>query len=97
MGGRAQVQVACLAQWAVVILGVILVARCRTSRGGGMPNIKEVMKAGRDDEIELNINAEPVDYLLLFVTGYLVIIAALIVPAANIMRYQPKEILAGKE
>ena len=62
-----------------------------------MPNIKEVMKAGRDDEIELNINAEPVDYLLLFVTGYLVIIAALIVPAANIMRYQPKEILAGKE
>ena len=65
--------------------------------GGGMPNIKEVMKAGRDDEIELNINAEPVDYLLLFVTGYLVIIAALIVPAANIMRYQPKEILAGKE
>lgn len=65
---------------------------------GAMPNMKEVMRAGREDKkVELNINAEPVDYLLLFVTGYLVIILALIVPSVNIMRYQPKEILAGKE
>ena len=66
--------------------------------GDGMPNMKEVMQAGRkEDKVELNINAEPIDYLLLFVTGYLVIILALIIPSVNIMRYQPKEILAGKE
>ena len=60
--------------------------------------MKEAMQAGRENKkIELNINAEPLDYLLLFVTGYIVIILALIVPSVSIMRYQPKEILAGKE
>ncbi|MBR1802211.1 ABC transporter permease [Candidatus Saccharibacteria bacterium] len=64
----------------------------------GAPNMKEAMQAGRENKkIELNINAEPLDYLLLFVTGYIVIILALIVPSVSIMRYQPKEILAGKE
>lgn len=64
----------------------------------GMPNMKEVMSAGREKQkVELDINAQPIDYLLLFVTGYLVIIIALIVPSINIMRYQPKEILTGKE
>lgn len=63
-----------------------------------MPNMKEQMQAGRDNKkVELNINAEPLDYLLLFVTGYIVIIVALILPSVSIMRYQPKEILAGKE
>ena len=66
--------------------------------GGDMPNMKEQMKAGRSDKkVELNINAEPLDYLLLFVTGYIVIVLALILPSVSIMRYQPKEILAGKE
>ena len=66
--------------------------------GGSIPNMKDVMKAGRDNtEVKLDINAEPIDYLLLFVTGYIVIVLALIVPSAGIMRYQPKEILAGKE
>lgn len=69
-----------------------------SSGGGDMPNMKEQMKAGRSDKkVELNINAEPLDYLLLFVTGYIVIVLALILPSVNIMRYQPKEILAGKE
>ena len=49
------------------------------------------------NDVKLNINATPIDYLLLFVTGYLVIILALIVPAVGIMRYQPKTILTGKE
>ena len=63
-----------------------------------MPNMKEAMKSSRSDtKVDLNINAEPLDYLLLFVTGYLVIILALILPSISIMRYQPKEILAGKE
>ena len=47
--------------------------------------------------IELNINATPIDFLLLFVTGYAVIVIALILPSINILRYQPKQILAGKE
>ncbi|MBR3180578.1 ABC transporter permease [Candidatus Saccharibacteria bacterium] len=66
--------------------------------GDDMPNMKQAMQAGRGEEkIELNINAEPIDYLLLFVTGYLVIILALILPSVSIMHYQPKEILTGKE
>ena len=61
-------------------------------------NMKDIMQAGRDSQkVELDINAKPIDYLLLFVTGYLVIILALIIPSVNIMRYQPKEILTGKE
>jgi putative ABC transport system permease protein len=70
----------------------------RSSSMPEMPNMKEAMKAGRSDtKVELNINAEPLDYLLLFVTGYIVIVFALILPSISIMRYQPKEILAGKE
>lgn len=73
-------------------------SRSSASNMPEMSNMKEVMNAGRDDnKIELNINAEPLDYLLLFVTGYIVIILALILPSISIMRYQPKEILAGKE
>ena len=60
-------------------------------------NMKQMMMAGRETKVELDINATPVDFLLLFVTGYLVIILALILPSVNMMRYQPKEILAGKE
>lgn len=60
-------------------------------------NMKQMMMAGRETKVELDINATPIDFLLLFVTGYLVIILALILPSVNMMRYQPKEILAGKE
>ncbi len=60
-------------------------------------NMKQLMNANRNEEIKLDINATPIDFLLLFVTGYLVIILALILPAVSMMRYQPKEILAGKE
>ena len=47
--------------------------------------------------VKLDINATPVDFLLLFAIGYLVIIVALIVPSIGVLRYQPKEILSGKE
>ena len=67
--------------------------------GGSMDggSMKQRLAAGRTQEVELDINATPVDFLLLFVTGYFVIILALILPSINILRYQPKEILAGKE
>ena len=83
--------------------GMSMSGKSSNSRGSmpsmpDMSNMKQKMQAGREDEkVELNINAEPLDYLLLFVTGYIVIILALIVPSVSIMHYQPKEILAGKE
>ncbi len=61
-------------------------------------NMKDIVNASREGKkIELDINAQPIDYILLFATGYLVIILALILPSVSIMHYQPKEILAGKE
>ncbi len=78
-------------------------------RNGGMPNMpnmpempdgasmKQKMFAQKEETVELDINAGVTDYLLLFVAGYLVIILALILPSVNILRYQPKQILAGKE
>ena len=65
--------------------------------GMGGSNIKQRMLANSNKEVKLDINATPIDFLLLFVTGYLVIIVALILPSINVLRYQPKEILAGKE
>lgn len=50
-----------------------------------------------NSNVELNINATLTDFLLLFITGYVVIIIALILPSINVLRYQPKTILAGKE
>jgi putative ABC transport system permease protein len=60
-------------------------------------NMKQKISAGRSEDVELDINATPIDFLLLFAIGYAVIIVALILPSVNIMRYQPKTILAGKE
>lgn len=64
---------------------------------GAGSNMKQMMAQGREQTVELDINATPIDFVLLFATGYLVIILALILPSVNMMRYQPKEILAGKE
>lgn len=60
-------------------------------------NMKQRIMASRVNDIELDINAKPMDFLMLFVTGYAVIVLALIMPSINILRYQPKEILTGKE
>lgn len=51
-----------------------------------------------DDTItEINVNAKASDYILLFICGYLVMLVALVLPAISVMRYQPKQILQGKE
>lgn len=60
-------------------------------------NMKQRIMANQKADVKLDINATPIDFLLLFVTGYAVIVFALIMPSVNILRYQPKEILAGKE
>ena len=45
----------------------------------------------------IDVNASPADYVMLFVIGYGVIILAQLLPTWNIVRYQPKTILTGKE
>lgn len=61
--------------------------------GGGRPGSQSNVEV--IDEID--ISAQPIDFLLLFVCGYLIIIVALLIPSVNIIRYQPKQILQGKE
>jgi hypothetical protein len=68
------------------------------SQQSGNNNKTSSKKTNKEMEnVKLDINAKPIDFLLLFVTGYLVIIIALIIPSVGIMRYQPKTILTGKE
>ncbi len=62
----------------------------------GMPgennNIEEVEVI---DEIDVNIEAR--EYLILFGIGYLVSFIAMVIPTVNIMKYEPKTILTGRE
>lgn len=46
---------------------------------------------------EIDITASLTDYLILFAIGYGIIVLALLLPSWNIVKYQPKTILAGKE
>lgn len=46
---------------------------------------------------EIDVTPSPTDYLILFLAGYGVIIFALILPTINILRFEPKTILTGKE
>lgn len=45
----------------------------------------------------VDVSAGLYDYLTLFGLGYLILVIAMIVPSINILRYQPKTILSGKE
>ena len=66
-----------------------------SSKGKSMK--ESIMNRAQKSNVQLDVNATPTDFLLLFITGYLVIILALIMPSINVLRYQPKTILAGKE
>jgi putative ABC transport system permease protein len=57
--------------------------------GGASSNVQQI------DEI--NVSAGAGEYLTLFGAGYLVLLAAMVLPSINILRYQPKTILTGKE
>jgi putative ABC transport system permease protein len=46
---------------------------------------------------EIDISTDAGTYALLFALGYGVLLFALILPSINILRYQPKQILTGKE
>ena len=45
----------------------------------------------------IDVNASASNYALLFLIGYGIIILALLLPTWNIVKYQPKTILTGKE
>jgi len=45
----------------------------------------------------INVSAGLNEYLILFGAGYAILLLAMIVPSINILRYQPKTILTGKE
>lgn len=58
--------------------------------GGKMNNNTEAIS-------EIDIDISPIDYLILFAIGYGVILVSLLLPSWNIVKYQPKTILSGKE
>ncbi len=47
------------------------------------------------DEIDVNVSVK--EYVLLFTIGYLITLGAMSIPALNIMKYEPKTILTGRE
>jgi putative ABC transport system permease protein len=67
-----------------------MMQQMRDQFGNGNNSNAEVIK-------EINVNASLADYAILFGVGYLIIILSLIVPAVNVVRYEPKTILSGKE
>jgi putative ABC transport system permease protein len=67
-------------------------------RGGQNLTAGQMSAQGNTKPIDkIDVNASAGDYALLFGIGYLIIIASLIVPTANVLRFQPKTILTGKE
>ncbi|MDR1032598.1 MAG: ABC transporter permease [Candidatus Nomurabacteria bacterium] len=46
---------------------------------------------------EINVSASVTDYAVLFAAGYAVLILAMVLPTANVLRFEPKTILTGKE
>lgn len=67
--------------------------------GGGMARAFGGPASSSDVETisEIDVSVSPSDYAILFAAGYLIIILSLVVPSVNILRYQPKTILTGKE
>lgn len=64
--------------------------------GGGAPGMRN---SSSDVEAidEIDVSASAADYAILFAAGYAIIILALIIPSVNVLRYEPKTILSGKE
>jgi putative ABC transport system permease protein len=47
------------------------------------------------DKIDVSAGAK--EYVTIFGLGYLILLVAMVLPSVNILRYQPKSILSGKE
>ncbi len=69
-----------------------------TVSGGGMPG---GMTTSNNSDVEvideIDVSVSLGEYGVLFVVGYLIVIMAMSMPAINIMKYEPKTILTGRE
>jgi putative ABC transport system permease protein len=65
--------------------------------GSGAPGMPSSTNSDVETITEIDVKASPENYLILFAVGYGVLLLALVLPSVNILRYQPKQILSGKE
>jgi putative ABC transport system permease protein len=66
--------------------------------GGGMMMARPGQTTSNVEQIEeINVSAGLSEYAILFGAGYAILIFAMLLPGANILRLQPKTILSGKE
>jgi len=70
-------------------------------RSGGGFNINLGNIGGSNSNVDtidkIDVNVSGTDYLMLFLIGYLVSSVAMIIPAVNIVKYEPKTILTGRQ
>ncbi len=71
--------------------------RGMNARRGGPVGILQQNQNDVKEIDKIDVSAGPKEYATLFGLGYLILIAALALPSINILRYQPKTILTGKE
>ena len=64
---------------------------------GGPISFGNNRQSGVETITEIDVAPDTSDYVLLFVAGYLILLVSLVTPSANVLRYQPKTILTGKE
>jgi ABC-type antimicrobial peptide transport system permease subunit len=70
-------------------------------RGGGNSAMRFGQQTASNANVkaidEIDVSAGLREYLVLFGAGYAILVIAMILPSVNILRYQPKTILSGKE
>ena len=70
-------------------------------RSGGGFNINLGNLNGINSNVDaidkIDVNVSGTDYVMLFLIGYLVAGVAMIIPAVNIVKYEPKTILTGRQ
>jgi len=64
-------------------------------RGGMMMRVPNQQEVKPIDKIDVSSGLD--EYAWLFGSGYLILLFAMVIPSVNILRYQPKTILTGKE
>ena len=68
-------------------------------KGAGMANgqMANTQSPNQNAISEINVNARPQDFLALVACEILLILVSLVAPACTILRFEPKQILQGKE
>ncbi len=62
-------------------------------------NMINILQGNSDVEVidEIDVSIEVKEYILLFTIGYMIVILSMIIPVINILKYEPKTILTGRE